>query len=94
MATNLGGMTALVTGANSGIGRAIAIDLAAHGAHVIASGRDATRGKQVVDKIRAAGGKADSVAASLTDEASARGLGRRAVEAGTDAWTSSSTTRR
>jgi NAD(P)-dependent dehydrogenase (short-subunit alcohol dehydrogenase family) len=75
-------MTALVTGANSGIGRAIAVDLAAHGAHVIASGRDATRGKQVVDKIRAAGGKADFVAATLADEASARGLARRAVEAG------------
>ena len=82
MATNLSGMTALVTGATSGIGRAIATDLAAHGAHVIASGRDEARGGQIVDKIHAAGGKATFVAASLTDEASARGLARRAVEAG------------
>lgn len=82
MATNLSGMTALVTGANSGIGRAIATDLAVQGAHVIASGRDEARGEQVVDKIHATGGKADFVAASLTDEVSARGLARRAVEVG------------
>ena len=82
MATNLNGTTALVTGANSGIGRAIAVDLAAHGAHVIASGRDEARGEQVVDKIHAAGGKADFVAASLTNETSARRLARRAVDVG------------
>lgn len=82
MATDLSGTTALVTGANSGIGRAIAIDLAAHGARVIASGRDETRGEWVADKIRAAGGEADFVAAPLTDEASARRLARRAVELG------------
>ena len=80
MATKLSGTTALVTGANSGIGRAIAIDLAAHGAHVIASGRDVTRGKGVVDTIDAVGGKAEFVAAPLSDEASARGLARQALE--------------
>jgi NAD(P)-dependent dehydrogenase (short-subunit alcohol dehydrogenase family) len=82
MTANLAGSTALVTGGNSGIGRAIAVDLAAHGAHVVISGRDIERGEQVVDTIRAGGGKADFVAAALNDEAGARELARRAVELG------------
>lgn len=61
----LSGRTALVTGSTSNIGRAIAEALAAEGAHVVVSGRDATRGSAVVDGIRAAGGRADFVAADL-----------------------------
>ncbi|TCC44978.1 SDR family oxidoreductase [Kribbella capetownensis] len=82
MTAQLDGSTALVTGGNSGIGRAIALDLAKHGAHVIVSGRDAARAEEVVATIRAAGGKADFVAAGLSDEASARELARRATELG------------
>src|SRR3712207_1587315 len=82
MATDLSGITALVTGATSGIGRAIATDLAAHGARVIVSGRDLARGEQVVEQIRAAGGRADFVAGPLSDEASARGLAGRALDIG------------
>jgi NAD(P)-dependent dehydrogenase (short-subunit alcohol dehydrogenase family) len=78
----LHGSTALVTGGNSGIGRATAVDLAAHGAHVIIAGRDTVRGEEIVDKIRANGGKADFVAGSLADEASARDLARQAVGLG------------
>ena len=82
MTAQLDGSTALVTGGNSGIGRAIALDLAAHGAQVIVSGRDAARGEEVVAAIRANGGKADFVATGLNDEASARDLARRAKELG------------
>jgi NAD(P)-dependent dehydrogenase (short-subunit alcohol dehydrogenase family) len=82
MTLNLSGQTALITGANSGIGRAIARDLAEHGAHVIVTGRDAVRGEDAVATIRATGGKADFIAASLTDEASARQLAGQAVELG------------
>jgi NAD(P)-dependent dehydrogenase (short-subunit alcohol dehydrogenase family) len=82
MTTDLSGRTALVTGGNSGIGRAVALDLAAHGAHVVLSGRDLARGEEVVATIRAAGGKADFVATSLSDESSARKLARTAVELG------------
>jgi NAD(P)-dependent dehydrogenase (short-subunit alcohol dehydrogenase family) len=71
-----------VTGSNSGIGRATAIDLAARGAHVILTGRDQARGDEVVATIRANGGKADFVAAALLDEASARELAARATELG------------
>lgn len=78
--TDMTGKAALVTGGNSGIGRATAEALAALGAHVVITGRDAERGARVVEDIRARGGKADFVAADLRDEASARALAARARE--------------
>ena len=80
--TGLAGATALVTSATSGIGRAVAILLARRGAHVLVSGRDASRGEAVVTDIRSAGGKADFLAADLADGGSVRALARRAVELG------------
>src|SRR6476620_1706550 len=58
---------ALVTGATSGIGRAIAVQFARMGAEVLVHGRDATRGRQVVEEIERAGGTARFVAADLSD---------------------------
>ncbi|WP_200206418.1 SDR family NAD(P)-dependent oxidoreductase [Micromonospora coerulea] len=78
--TALRGRSALVTGGNSGIGRATAIALADLGAHVVISGRDEARGNQVVRDIRAGGGRADFVAVDLRDEASARELAARTRE--------------
>jgi NAD(P)-dependent dehydrogenase (short-subunit alcohol dehydrogenase family) len=65
MGMRLEGKTALITGATSNIGRAIAIAFGAEGAHVVVSGRSVERGAAVVDQIRAAGGRADFVAADL-----------------------------
>ncbi|MFJ4920389.1 SDR family NAD(P)-dependent oxidoreductase [Streptomyces sp. NPDC088725] len=62
-------MTALVTGATSGIGRAIAKQLADEGAEVIVHGRDARRGSDVVAEIEKAGGAARFIQADMTDEA-------------------------
>jgi NAD(P)-dependent dehydrogenase (short-subunit alcohol dehydrogenase family) len=70
----LNGKTALVTGATGGIGGAVASLLAANGATVIASGRDAQRGEAVVKSIVAAGGDARFVAADLADVGSLRRL--------------------
>ncbi|HJY65888.1 MAG TPA: SDR family NAD(P)-dependent oxidoreductase, partial [Streptosporangiaceae bacterium] len=46
---DLDGLSALVTGATSGIGTAAARQLARHGAEVIVHGRDLIRGQAVVD---------------------------------------------
>jgi NAD(P)-dependent dehydrogenase (short-subunit alcohol dehydrogenase family) len=66
---DLEGQTALVTGATSGIGRAIAVQLARNSATVVVHGRDAARGAETVTAITAAGGQARFVAADLSDPA-------------------------
>ncbi len=83
MTATLHGSTALVTGGNSGVGRATAVDVAAREAPVIITGRDGGRGEEVaVAQIRANGGKADFSATALSDEASARDLARQADDLG------------
>jgi NAD(P)-dependent dehydrogenase (short-subunit alcohol dehydrogenase family) len=76
---DLEGQKALVTGATSGIGRAVALELAAGGAEVLVHGRDGARGADVVDAISAAGGRALFLAADLGD---ADGVARLAEQAG------------
>lgn len=66
MMSNLSGKTALVTGASKGIGRAIALALAARGAHVLVHYRSgAKEAEAVVAQIREKGGRADAVFADL-----------------------------
>jgi NAD(P)-dependent dehydrogenase (short-subunit alcohol dehydrogenase family) len=67
--SRLAGKTALVTGATSNIGRAIAVAFAAQDAHVLVAGRSEARGKAVVAEIQAAGGRADFAAADLDGSA-------------------------
>lgn len=74
--------TALITGGTSGIGRATANKLAQLGIHVLVVGRNPERGKETVDEIRAAGGKADFISSDLRDAASARAAAKRAIELG------------
>jgi short chain dehydrogenase len=57
--------TALITAATRNIGRAIAIEFAAEGAHVVASGRSPHRGAELIEEITANGGRAEFVPMDL-----------------------------
>ncbi|WP_460606830.1 oxidoreductase [Jatrophihabitans fulvus] len=72
---DLGGRTAVVTGANSGIGFNAARELAAHGATVVLAGRDAERTAQAASRIE---GKVEAAALDLASSASVRSFA--------DAW--------
>src|SRR5271166_6379585 len=69
MATyDVGGRSAIVTGAGSGIGHAIARLLAANGAAVLVTDINEVSVKAVVDEIHAAGGTAASLVGDVTDQ--------------------------
>ena len=80
MADRLQGRTALVTGSTSGIGRAVAAVLAARGAHVLVSGRDDTRGREVVQSLVNAGGTAEYLPADLSAASGVRELAEAALD--------------
>lgn len=77
MAGRLEGEVALVTGSTSGLGREIARVMAAEGASVVVTGRDAQRGAATV---AACEGAAAFIAADLADAASRDALVAQTVE--------------
>jgi NAD(P)-dependent dehydrogenase (short-subunit alcohol dehydrogenase family) len=75
----LTGKTAVVTGASSGIGRAVALRLGEAGAHVFAAGRRAEALAGTVQAVTGAGGAATAVRAELRDPGAVQGLVDRAM---------------
>ena len=75
----LKGKTAIVTGATSGMGRAIAIRFANEGANVIVSGRKEAAGSEVASTINNNGGAATFVAGDVSQPAINQLLVEKAV---------------
>lgn len=80
--TALNGRVALVTGAGSGIGRAIALAYAREGARVIVSDLNADGGSETVRELQATGAEAQFVAADVARPPDGRAL----VDAAVRAW--------
>lgn len=79
MTDQLAGKTAVVTGASSGIGRAIATHLGAEGATVYLLGRDENRLAAAVQDVVDAGGKGVPIAGDVRDMATVQTAIDRAV---------------
>jgi NAD(P)-dependent dehydrogenase (short-subunit alcohol dehydrogenase family) len=69
----IAGLQAVVVGAG-GLGRAIALGLAAHGARVAVADGDAARARQVAEEVRAADPSAIGLPVDVTSEESVRGM--------------------
>ena len=80
METSLQGRRALVTGAGTGIGAAIAEAFAREGAHVAVHARSDERAQPTVEAIEAAGGQAFAATADLRDRAAIAPMCQAAIE--------------
>ncbi len=77
----LHGKTALVSGASQGIGRAVALALAAMGARVILGARNEGKLAAVAAEIQASGGEAHPVALDVSSESSIKGAAKSTLAA-------------
>lgn len=76
----LDGATTIVTGAGSGIGRALALEFARHGSRVVCAGRREDRLRATVESIEADGGQALAVPTDVTDAAQTKRLAAQAID--------------
>jgi NAD(P)-dependent dehydrogenase (short-subunit alcohol dehydrogenase family) len=78
---SLGGRSVVVTGAGSGLGRAMAEATGGAGGRVLCADVDAGRATETAELIRAAGGTAEATVVDVTDEPSVEAMIARAVSA-------------
>jgi len=76
---DLSGKVAIVTGANTGIGQAIALSLAQAGADIAAMGR--TPAEETVEQVRALGRRAQIISADLSSIEPVQGIVDETIEA-------------
>ncbi len=81
MAPQFEGKVAVVTGGNSGLGRATAVRFAQEGAKVVVAARRVQQGEETVEEIRGAGGEAIFVRTDVSKAAEVESLVDQAVEA-------------
>lgn len=81
MNNDLQGKTALITGAASGIGKAVALLYGQHGANVMVSDIDRVQGQQVAEQVKAAGANARFFPADVGDPAQCQQLVQETVRA-------------
>ena len=74
MESRFDGRVALITGGNTGIGLAAALEFARCGARVVLAARREQQGADAVERIRAAGGEAAFAATDVTDSCSVRDM--------------------
>jgi NAD(P)-dependent dehydrogenase (short-subunit alcohol dehydrogenase family) len=82
MTGRLAGKAAVITGAGSGFGRAMALLFAAEGARVVVAEINESAGKEVVDEVIARGGEALLSLGDVSDSS----VAEQAVKEATGAW--------
>lgn len=78
---NLEDSVIIVTGAGSGVGRALALEFAAQGARVVCAARNMERLQETVKCIEAAGGAALAVATDVTDRVQVKHMVAQSLDA-------------
>jgi len=69
---SLAGQTALITGGNKGIGKAICFALAKEGANIVIAARNESESRETLDRLKGMGSKAFAVSVDVRSEEDVR----------------------